>query len=69
MEVLGFVQKKKHLPKWQVLSSQILSFWYIVVDFDNEAASDFVIKVNTAQMVGTTNNVIKSSVVSTIWAG
>ena len=68
MEVSGFVQKKKHLPRWQVLSSQRLSFWYIVVDIDNETTADFVVNVNTPQIVYPSNNALKSSAASTTWA-
>ena len=38
------------------------------VDFDNETASGFVIKVNAPQIVYPSNNAIKSFVVSVTWA-
>ena len=63
------VQKKKHLPRWQVLNSMGLSFWYVVVDFDHKTADNFMIKVNPAKIVYPSNNVIKSFAASMIWAG
>ena len=68
MEKQRIVQKKKHLPRWQVLSSQRLSFWYIVVDIDNETTADFVINVNTPQIVWSANNAEESSAEPMTWA-
>lgn len=45
-----------------------IEFWYAVVDFDHKTADNFMIKVNSPDIVYSSNNVIKLSAVSTIWA-
>ena len=41
----------------------------MVVDFEHKTTDDFMTKVNPAQVVYPSNNVIKSFAVPTIWAG